>query len=128
MKDFNGSNVVSVSESTTSSLPGTEGMDGYEQESSGLPESVCVREYMPWFMGQEKSSENVSFALFVQEFEFVNLEDAQAAHLLNMEKRETKINSEIAVTKSARVMQTASMREIANTAKLLEDGGGSQDE
>ncbi|KAG0047172.1 hypothetical protein BGZ89_005028 [Linnemannia elongata] len=43
-----------------------------------------------------------------------------------MEKRETKTNLEIAVTKSARVVQTASVREIAITAKLLEDGGGDQ--
>ncbi|KAG0280983.1 hypothetical protein BGZ96_001334 [Linnemannia gamsii] len=45
-----------------------------------------------------------------------------------MEKRETKTSLGIAVTKSARVVQTASAREIANTAKLLEDGGDDQDE
>ncbi|KAG0247694.1 hypothetical protein BG011_001057 [Mortierella polycephala] len=147
-----------------SSLPGTEGKDGYEQESSGVSGSLCVKEYTPWLIEREKSSESVSFALFEQEFGFVDLEDAKAAyetlikssrlrgdrrrallvtyemfmrnklqsfwssHLLKMEKRETKTNLEIAVTKSARVVQTASAKEIANTANLLEDGGGDQDE
>ncbi|KAF9080235.1 hypothetical protein BGX23_002473, partial [Mortierella sp. AD031] len=164
MEDFDGSNVASASESTMSSLPGTEGKDGYEQESSGVSGSVYVKEYVPWLMEQEKSSESVSFALFVQEFGFVDLEDAKASyetlisssrlrgdrrrallatyeifmrnklrsfwssHLLKMEKRETKTNLEIAVTKSARVVQTASAREIANTSKLLEDASGDQDE
>ncbi|KAF9292066.1 hypothetical protein BGZ74_000282 [Mortierella antarctica] len=163
MEYFDGSNLVSAAESTMSSLPGEE-KDGYKQDSGGESGAVCVKEYMSWLMEQEKSSENVSFALFVQEFGFVDLEDAKAAyetlisssrlrgdrrrtllvthevfmrnmlqsfwlsHLLKMEKRETKTSLEIAVTKSARVVQTASVKEIANTAKLLEDGGGDQDE
>ena len=63
MEDVEGS-VVSASELTMSSLPGIEGNDSYEQESSGLSGSVCVNEYMPWLMDEE-SSESVSFALFV---------------------------------------------------------------
>jgi hypothetical protein len=75
MEEFGGSNVVSASESTISNLPGAEGKDDYEQESNGVSGSVCVKEYMPWFMEQD----SVSFALFVQEFGFVDLEDAKAA-------------------------------------------------
>ncbi|KAF9999636.1 hypothetical protein BGZ65_005038, partial [Modicella reniformis] len=44
------------------------------------------------------------------------LQSFWSSHLLKMEKRETKTNLRIAVTKSARVVQTASVREIANTA------------
>ncbi|KAG0260610.1 hypothetical protein BGZ95_004392, partial [Linnemannia exigua] len=56
------------------------------------------------------------------------LQSFWSKHLLKMGKRETKTSLGIAVTKSARVVQTASAREIANTAKLLEDGGDDQDE
>jgi hypothetical protein len=123
--------------------------------------SARVKEHIPWLIEQE-ISDSVSFALFVQKFGFMDLEDAKSvyekligasflrverrrallakyngflrnnlqsfwsSHLLKMEKRETKTNLEIAVTKSARVVQTASVREIAITAKLLEDGGGDQ--
>ncbi|KAK3813960.1 MAG: hypothetical protein J3Q66DRAFT_411338 [Benniella sp.] len=49
-------------------------------------------------------------------------------HLLKMEKQVTKTKFMIAVTKSARVVQKASAKEIANTAKSLEDDGDHQDE
>ncbi|KAF9344493.1 hypothetical protein BGX34_005608, partial [Mortierella sp. NVP85] len=49
-------------------------------------------------------------------------------HLLKMEKQMTKTKFMIAVTKSARVVQKASVKEIANIAKSLEDDGDHQDE
>lgn len=61
VKDSDGSNVVSASESTMSSLPGTEGEDDYYEESSGASESVYLSKYIPWLMEQELS-ESVSFA------------------------------------------------------------------
>ncbi|KAF9154058.1 hypothetical protein DFQ26_000358 [Actinomortierella ambigua] len=56
------------------------------------------------------------------------LESFWPTHLLKMERRKTKTSLEIAVTKSARVVQTASVSEIADTAKLLENGADDQDE
>ncbi|KAF9900351.1 hypothetical protein EC991_007455 [Linnemannia zychae] len=157
MEDHDGSDFASASDATTSSPFVTEEKDGYEQEPSDV--SMYLREYLPWLKKQEESSDGASFALFVEHFEFVDLEDAKAAyetlikssrlrgdrrrvlqvkyetflrnklrpfwasHLLNVEKRETRINLQIAVTKSARVVQTSSAREIAATAKSLECSG-----
>lgn len=129
--------------------------------TSGMSGSVS-REYKSWLITQEKSSRSASFASFVQEFAFLDLEDAKVAYemltsssrlrgdyrpalvakygMFSRSKPQSfwsnhcsrwktgdQKNMKISVTKAARVVLTASVREIAITARLLENGGGDQD-
>ncbi|KAF9537463.1 hypothetical protein EC957_008105 [Mortierella hygrophila] len=142
MESFDGSNGVSASESAMSSLPGTEIKDDYEQQSSDVLGSVRVKEYMPWLMEQERL-ESVSFALFVQEFGFVDLEDATSVYEMlisssqlrrdrrraQLAKYEGFLRNNLQSFWSSHLLrmvrrETKTNLEIAITAKLLEDDGG----
>ncbi|KAF9172793.1 hypothetical protein BGX20_004844 [Mortierella sp. AD010] len=122
--------IESVSESNNSSFLETE-IDDYEWESSYESELVHAKEYIPWALEHEKV-DDVSFASFVQGYEFMDLEDVKSVYEMlissSLEKRDTKTKFRIVATKSVREVQSASMKEIAEKAKLLVSDIGDQSE
>ncbi|KAF9399957.1 hypothetical protein BGX21_005277 [Mortierella sp. AD011] len=115
--------IESVSESNNSSFLETE-IDDYEWESSYESELVHAKEYIPWALEHEKV-DDVSFASFVQGYEFMDLEDVKSVYEMLISS--SVLRADLA-TKSVREVQSASMKEIAEKAKLLVSDIGDQSE